>query len=217
MGAFEVIPSDPVRALFGDYNRNGTVDAADYIVWRKALNQSVAPFSGADGDGDGLNDQDDYHVWRAHFGQSLPPLPAAGMGSTVASVTLVAPVDESAGETASMNLSVRQPNGTAHQDGGSGEIQAVSQHVNLTLGLAPRSMHFDRYQPEQRGPLSPQQSIAADRSDVALMAWLTSQPDSKAHFEDSGAAKTSGSEDAGGGVDIKIDSVEQVFAMFADS
>ena len=78
-------------------------------------------------------------------------------------------------------------------------------------------MHFDRYQPEQRRPLSPQQLIAADRSDVATDGSATSQPDLKAHFEDSGAAKMSGSEDAGGGVDIKIDSVEQVFAMFADS
>ena len=41
------------RRILGDYNLNGTVDAADYVVWRKTLGTSVAPpFSGADGDGD---------------------------------------------------------------------------------------------------------------------------------------------------------------------
>ena len=39
--------------LPGDYNNNGTVDAADYILWRK--------------NGGG---PDDYETWHAHFGQS---------------------------------------------------------------------------------------------------------------------------------------------------
>jgi hypothetical protein len=37
----------------GDYNSNGIVDAADYVVWRKT-DGTLA----------------DYNVWRAHFGQS---------------------------------------------------------------------------------------------------------------------------------------------------
>ena len=56
--------------LLGDYNLNGSVDAADYIVWRNNLGQSVPPFSGSDGDYDGIVDQGDYAVWRANFGQS---------------------------------------------------------------------------------------------------------------------------------------------------
>ena len=32
--------------LFGDYNRNGTVDQADYNVWRNTKGQAVAPFTG---------------------------------------------------------------------------------------------------------------------------------------------------------------------------
>ncbi len=36
-----------------------------------------APFSGADGNGDGTVSDADYDVWRSHFGQTLPP-PAAG-------------------------------------------------------------------------------------------------------------------------------------------
>ena len=35
-------------AVFGDYNKNGTVDAADYVVWRKTLGTTfVIAFSGS--------------------------------------------------------------------------------------------------------------------------------------------------------------------------
>jgi endonuclease I len=54
--------------LGGDYNRNGVVDAADYIAWRHTLGQDGAAYHGADGDGDGMIDDDDYNVWRANFG-----------------------------------------------------------------------------------------------------------------------------------------------------
>jgi hypothetical protein len=67
--------------LAGDYNYNDTVDAADYVVWRKTLGTSMPNYSGADGDGNGVVDQDDHAVWRAHFGQTLPMV---GSGSLVA-------------------------------------------------------------------------------------------------------------------------------------
>ena len=53
----------------GDYNSDGTVDAADYIVWRKSLGQT-GPDLAADGDNSGTVDQADYDHWRAAFGQS---------------------------------------------------------------------------------------------------------------------------------------------------
>lgn len=61
----------------GDYNGNGTVDAADYALWRD--NEGTA---GPDGDGtgwdganltgvpDGIVDEHDYEYWRAHFGET---------------------------------------------------------------------------------------------------------------------------------------------------
>jgi hypothetical protein len=66
----------------GDYNRSGTVDAADYVVWRKMLNQTVTPGSGADGTGpggepDGLVNNLDYDLWRSQFGDSSSP-PGSG-------------------------------------------------------------------------------------------------------------------------------------------
>jgi hypothetical protein len=52
----------------GDYNRNGRVDAADYTVWRNALNQPVANLL-ADGSGDHQITRSDFDVWKAHFGE----------------------------------------------------------------------------------------------------------------------------------------------------
>jgi hypothetical protein len=67
--------------LSGDYNRNGTVDLADYTVWRSTKGQTVTPFAGADGDGNGIVDDADNDVWRANFGNSFPS-PGAGAGSS---------------------------------------------------------------------------------------------------------------------------------------
>ena len=52
--------------LLGDYNHNGVVDAADYVVWRKT---------------DGT--QGGYDLWRTHFGQ------VAGSGSGISMNTSV--------------------------------------------------------------------------------------------------------------------------------
>jgi hypothetical protein len=60
----------------GDFNHDGTVDAADYVVWRKGLGTDYA--------------QDDYDVWRAHFGET------AGSGATLPSVEPLPAVPEPA-------------------------------------------------------------------------------------------------------------------------
>jgi hypothetical protein len=43
-------------ASSGDFNADGTVNAADYVVWRNGLGTTFT--------------QADYDVWRAHFGQT---------------------------------------------------------------------------------------------------------------------------------------------------
>jgi hypothetical protein len=53
----------------GDYNRNGVVDAADYVLWRNTAGQSGAGLA-ADGNGDGTVNAADYNLWRANFGRS---------------------------------------------------------------------------------------------------------------------------------------------------
>jgi hypothetical protein len=51
--------------ILGDYNHNGVVDAADYVVWRKT---------------DGTPEA--YNIWRAHFGQTI----GSGSASQTAAV-----------------------------------------------------------------------------------------------------------------------------------
>ncbi len=46
----------PVLMLPGDFDGNGIVDMADYVVWRAGLGTTFT--------------QDDYDVWRAHFGET---------------------------------------------------------------------------------------------------------------------------------------------------
>jgi len=48
-----------VPMLPGDYNTNGKVDSADYVVWRDGLGT--------------IYTQADYAVWRAHFGETAGP------------------------------------------------------------------------------------------------------------------------------------------------
>ncbi len=61
----ELTPSDAL----GDFNHNGIVDAADYVVWRKTA----------------IDGQQGYDTWRAHFGQ------ATGSGSGVAAASVPEP------------------------------------------------------------------------------------------------------------------------------
>ncbi|MCI0331856.1 MAG: tail fiber protein, partial [Planctomycetes bacterium] len=51
----------------GDYNLNGTVDTADYVVWRKT---------------DGTPES--YNIWRTHFGESIGGGAAASGSDSVA-------------------------------------------------------------------------------------------------------------------------------------
>jgi hypothetical protein len=51
-----------------DYNKNGIVDTADYIVYRDTLGQTGTSLA-ADGNANGQIDTGDYDVWRAHFGE----------------------------------------------------------------------------------------------------------------------------------------------------
>ena len=54
----------------GDFNRDGTVDAADYTVWRDTEGQT-GPGLAADANGDQTVDGLDYDEWVSNFGESL--------------------------------------------------------------------------------------------------------------------------------------------------
>ena len=56
--------------LTGDYNGNGIVDAADYIIWRKTLGSTTDLRANGDNTGAsaGKIDQADYLAWKSNFG-----------------------------------------------------------------------------------------------------------------------------------------------------
>jgi formylglycine-generating enzyme len=54
-----------VSPLLGDFNGNSTVDAADYVVWRKTNGPPT-----------------DYNLWRSNFGKTAGGGPGAGSGAT---------------------------------------------------------------------------------------------------------------------------------------
>ena len=85
-------------ALLGDYNQNGTVDAADYTVWRDSLGQTGLPmFSGADGSGNGSIGAEDYGVWKSQFGATLVMTGGASIEETnttaISSATAAMPAE----------------------------------------------------------------------------------------------------------------------------
>jgi hypothetical protein len=62
----EFLFASAVAPLEGDYNEDGKVDAADYVVWRKT----------------GINGQQGYNTWRANFGR-MAITPASGAAAAV--------------------------------------------------------------------------------------------------------------------------------------
>ena len=67
----------PVQGLAGDYNGNGVIDAADYTVWRDALEVGGTIPNDPTG---GVAEPEDFDYWRSHFGDS------AGNGAAIAAV-----------------------------------------------------------------------------------------------------------------------------------
>jgi autotransporter-associated beta strand protein len=60
----------------GDYNQNGVVDAADYVLWRNSLGPGSLPNEG--GISPGVVDTADYNFWRSRFGATSGAASALG-------------------------------------------------------------------------------------------------------------------------------------------
>jgi parallel beta-helix repeat protein len=85
IGAFEVQPIP----LFADYNADGTVNAADYTMWRNASGSTTELF--ADGDRNGVVNAQDYSYWKSRFGQTA----GVGAGASAALAVVAAmPITE---------------------------------------------------------------------------------------------------------------------------
>ena len=64
----------------GDYNFDGIVDAADYVVWRGSFGSATN--LAADGNGNHMIDSGDYGVWKNNFG-AVSPGSGGGLAAAV--------------------------------------------------------------------------------------------------------------------------------------
>jgi alpha-amylase len=75
------------RTKRGDFNLDGSVNAADYVVWRKSLGSIGALYTQGDADLDGDVDHIDYATWRSNFGFKRQPfLPVAARGAPATAI-----------------------------------------------------------------------------------------------------------------------------------
>jgi hypothetical protein len=74
--------------VLGDYNRNGVVDAADYVVWRNTSGQTGSGLP-ADGDQNNSVGNSDYSIWRSRFGSSTASASAAAQNVPEPSIVLL--------------------------------------------------------------------------------------------------------------------------------
>jgi len=73
---FSVIVS--AEGLPGDYNGNGTVDAADYVIWRRNLGTNFQLPNEVADTTPGMVTVEDYAAWRERFGSTAGPGSALG-------------------------------------------------------------------------------------------------------------------------------------------
>ncbi|HJQ78622.1 MAG TPA: hypothetical protein VJ828_01640, partial [Lacipirellulaceae bacterium] len=151
-------------ALAGDYNRNNIVDTADVLIWRRMDGQTVAPFSGADGDGDGVVGQADYDLWRTNYGMELAP----GSGSALAAAT--APESSPAASAGSAAARVKTPAkspSVATSSASASDSAGAGAGAFAAADAAGGRSSTARHRPVAR----PQLTTSPDPNDVALVDW----------------------------------------------
>jgi hypothetical protein len=178
--------------MTGDFNGNGAVDTADYIVWRRNRGQTVPPGSAGDGNEDGWIDQADYAIWRANFGRISIPAPArtdAAVGYwDVPGLRVVDFVTY--GPQTNDDSQGRLPNGTgpftffATPTPGAANLAAASSAAVLAEPFADRASlidgffsHSDDVSPTRKAPLPLRTESAAQCEDDILLLALGSLDD----------------------------------------
>jgi hypothetical protein len=140
-----------IEPLVGDYDGNGVVDAADYVLWRNGgpLQNEGATF--------GIVTSEDYDVWRANFGKTT------ASGGTIAFARETAIATNGVGDSSMANASV--PATTTMP------ANLMDPLLSLPIGNieAVTPPRFAR-RPSSRVALEP----FASRDD-ALAAWLASR------------------------------------------
>jgi hypothetical protein len=101
VGAGMATPPQPLiffgGELQGDYNADSSVDAADYVMWRKLMGTNNLA---ADGDHNGSVGPSDYAPWQGNFGAIANP----GAGSGGSNLSIDEPGSQLADSTTSLDL-----------------------------------------------------------------------------------------------------------------
>ncbi|MGE3240864.1 MAG: dockerin type I domain-containing protein, partial [Pirellulales bacterium] len=80
----------PAPTHNADFNGDGTVDAADFTIWRDSIGQTVTPGERGDANFDGQVDAADYTVWRDLYGTTFGSV-AQLLGAAAAQAKLPEP------------------------------------------------------------------------------------------------------------------------------
>lgn len=121
----------------GDYNKNGRVDAADFVEWRNTEGQAVARGAGADANGNQTVDAADYNIWRARYDAdtTLAGFPfTPGDLSLGVSEALLGPALPGLGQGQLIDRTYAQSSGGCTDDTGAGCIAA---ELEFTLNVDP--------------------------------------------------------------------------------
>ncbi|HMO85844.1 MAG TPA: hypothetical protein PKC18_13095, partial [Lacipirellulaceae bacterium] len=148
------------EVLFGDYDRNGWVDGADFLLWQRALGSSATPGgSGADGNNNGLIDAGDLAPWQAGYGTSLPQIDGTAVAASSAALRLV---DDALAEFDA--AAVHGPWATRSNDSAVGRVRPAYRPLPTIESTALRSVVA--HPPALLDGLNP--SLPRDETDAAL-------------------------------------------------
>jgi hypothetical protein len=153
--SIDVVVTDVNERLDGDYNDDGNVDAADYVLWRHALDTMVTPSTGADGNGDGTVNQADYDVWRTNFGRMAPTEEGASVVNALS--TEAGPLADAPPTAEPLEAHLKR------------ESAPASRINEGAIPTVKSSVRNDRH--SRRDIL-----VSYTSRDNALVAWLASQP-----------------------------------------
>jgi hypothetical protein len=125
-----VVPGQP-----GDYDVNGMVDQADYLVWRANFGTTVPLGTLGDGTNDGVVDTADYIVWRKNVG----PQPAQAQSTPETSVAIAAAETSSTDVATESYMALSAPGMVLSSGNHGGRNSHAQQHHSIPHGSRARA------------------------------------------------------------------------------
>jgi subtilisin-like proprotein convertase family protein len=167
----------------GDYNRETTVDAADYVVFRKFLTTAVpVAYAGADGNGNRIVDPGDRDVWVEHFGE-VPVGGGSGFAASSAARAAVGVNNASSYSPAVAESPVTEAPTTAEVVGN--ETTSFSANILFSIVSTPADKSVDLPIENRQADL-----IGGTVNDAAILALLDSFTDNSPGFDSESQSKS---------------------------